>query len=168
MAIKTSLHKRKNSGYRAQALVEFAIAMPVLIVMLVGIMEAGRMVLTYALVVNASRDAVRYASAYGRSDDGYIKYENCAGINSVAVKSALIIPVTVTITYDSGPGTSSIGTCTPLTSTNANIPADTGSRVTVTVQASYKPVIKLIPLGNRTFTSESSRTILGIYDLPNP
>lgn len=169
MTIKTSSRKNKLRGARAQALVEFSIALPVMIVMLVGIMEVGRMIITYALVNNASRDAVRYASAVGRSDasPNNYKYNDCAAIAAIARKSAYFVVLTTpTITYDSGPGTSSLGTC-PAGQTQANISVDSGDRVTVTIQATYKPVIKLIPISQRTFTATSSRTILGILDLDN-
>src|SRR4030095_5438784 len=76
---------------RAQAIVEFAIALPVLMMLLVGIMEVSRMLFMYASVVNSSRDAVRYASAYGRSDDigdgNLLKYKYCDGIEAVAKQS---------------------------------------------------------------------------------
>ena len=81
---KFNSRNQKKSGsmrpLRGQAMVEFAIALPVLLMLLIGIMEVGRMLFMYASVVNSSRDAVRYASAYGRSDDGYLKYKYCDGL----------------------------------------------------------------------------------------
>jgi Flp pilus assembly protein TadG len=172
----TALKKKSFDGMRAakraQALVEFSIALPVLLLMLVGIMEAGRMLFMYASVVNSSRDAVRYASAYGRSDvspNYYLKYKYCAGIADVARKSGFILknPV-ITITYDTGPGGTSLGSCPTGTVGEANVNVDTGDRVTVTVSATYAPIMnKLLPFGTRTFTATSSRTILGVLDLDN-
>ena len=166
--MKNLFRRKSRIGFRAQAMVEFAIALPVLLVLLIGIMELGRMVLTYALVINASRDAVRYASAIGRGEDGYNKYNNCVGIKKAAQQSAYIVTLSSTsISYTDGSGTSA-GVC-DLTSNgeDPDVTVDSNYRVTITVQASYKPIIKLIPLGTRTFTSTSSRTILGIYDLSN-
>lgn len=160
------VHRRKKTfGSRAQAMVEFAIALPVLLVLLVGIMEVGRMLLTYTLVSNASRDAVRYASTVGLDDSGtYPKYLYCAGITATANSSAYFVTLaTINISYDKGPGTSSLGTCGGVTADDVS----SGDRVTVTVTATYKPVVKLIPISQRTFTSTSSRTILGILDLGN-
>jgi Flp pilus assembly protein TadG len=158
-------HKKERFGFRGQALVEFAIALPVLLVLLVGMMEVGRMLLTYALVSNASRDAVRYASSVGLDDSGtYQKYLYCDGIKAAARSSAYFVSLTtITISYDTGPSTSSIGNCGAVTAAQIS----SGNRVTVTVTASYKPVVKLIPISQRTFTSTSSRTILGIVDLEN-
>jgi Flp pilus assembly protein TadG len=175
--IFSSRNQKKSGGMRplrplrGQAIVEFAIALPVLLMLLVGIMEVGRMLFMYASVVNSSRDAVRYASAYGRSDDGYLKYKYCDGIASVAKASGFILNLQdtdITITYDTGPGGTSLGSCPPATTTGeANINVDTEDRVSVTVSVTYNPMLSLLPIPARTFTSTSSRTILGIMDLEN-
>jgi Flp pilus assembly protein TadG len=164
--------QRSNPVRRAQAMVEFAIALPVLMALLVGIMEVGRMVLIYALVTNASRDAVRYASAYGRSDTGYLKYKYCAGIKDVATKATFNVVTlsSVEIKYDGGPTDSagSKGVCDLFASPwEDNVNVDTGDRVTVIITATYKPMITFLPISTRTITASSSRTILGIYKLPN-
>ncbi len=44
------------------ALVEFALVMPVLILLLVGILDTGRAVNAYVTISNASREGARYAS----------------------------------------------------------------------------------------------------------
>ena len=161
--------KNKLPGARAQALVEFSIALPVLIVMLIGIMEVGRMIITYALVNNASRDAVRYASAVGRSDasPNNYKYNDCAAIKGIATKSAFIVALSsITIDYYNAAGTY-IGTCDATSGGDPDISVDSNYLVKVTVTASYKPVVKLIPIGQKNFTAISRRTILGVYDLGN-
>ncbi len=170
----TAQRKRFN-GKRAQAMVEFAIAMPVLLLMLYGLMEFGRMVFIYSLVNTASRDAVRYASAYGYSDDGYLKYRYCAGIRAVAKQAAYIVPLVnsnITITYDSGPNTSSlfVNGCN---NDNPNAAGEdtrvgninSGTRVTVTVQATYTPLIGFLKLTPKALSSTNSRTILGVLSL---
>jgi len=171
MIIKLHSQKQTKQGRRAQAMVEFAIALPVLLVLLVGIMEVGRMILTYTLVNNASRDAVRYASAVGVGDDGLNKYNNCAGIKAIAQKSAFIVTLTsVSISYkdENGNTPASPGNvCDATSGEDTNISVDSNWTVTVEVQASYKPVIKLIPIGQKNFKAISTRTILGIFSLPN-
>ena len=169
MAIINFSRKSKNPGMRAQALVEFAIALPLLMLMLVGIMEVGRMIITYALVNNASRDAVRYASAVGKGDDGLNKYNNCLGIADIARKSAFIVTLSsISISYKKENGTTSAGVCDRTTAgEDSDITVDSSYLVTVSVEASYEPVVKLIPISQRTFTATSSRTILGVLDLDN-
>ncbi|MEO5887735.1 MAG: TadE/TadG family type IV pilus assembly protein [Anaerolineales bacterium] len=158
---------KKLAGSRAQAMVEFAITLPILMALLVGILEVGRMIFIYSAVNNASREAARYASAIGREDDfGYEKYRYCDGIEDMANRSAFLITLSsITITYDTGPSTSSFGTCNYSGGEDPDISVDAGDRVQVEVQADYKPMVRLIPIGNRTFTSSSARTFLGYVEL---
>lgn len=158
-----SSRKHNHSGYRAQALVEFAIALPILLALLVGILEVGRLLFIYTAVTNASREAVRYASAVGLDDSGsYNKYEYCAGIKEMARRSAYFTPLTVNITYDTGPGTGSYDTCNGAADT---VDISSGDRVKVEVIANYSPMVNLIPIPPRTITSSSARTILGLVEL---
>ncbi len=165
--LKQVFTRDANGGRKAQAIVEFAIALPVLLLLLFGIMEVGRLMLMYTLVINASRDAVRYASAVGLDDTGTQKYLNCAGIEKAAQKGAYFVTLETfdanNIVYDSGPGTASLGTCKG----NGWQNVESGSRVTVTVKAVYKPLVNLIPISPRTITATSSRTILGVFELDN-
>jgi hypothetical protein len=175
-----SRNRRKSGGVRAlraQALVEFSIALPVLLMLLIGIMEVSRMLFMYASVVNSSRDAVRYASAYGRSEDlgdgNLLKYKYCDGIRDIAKKSGFFLNLQdadIDIDYDGGPGVSLPGgpyECDETNGEDPDINVDTGDRVTVTVSADYDPILTLLPLPSRTFTASSSRTILGVLDLDN-
>jgi Flp pilus assembly protein TadG len=163
--------KKNLFGQRAQAIVEFAIALPILMALLVGIFEVGRMIFIYSAVTNASREASRFGSAIGKDDSGYFKYKYCAGIRNAANRSAFLVPLSsITIAYDSGPDTSSPGTCDAVSGEDADvIPAwvDSGKRVKVTVQADYRPMLRLLPLRQRTFTSISARTFLNIFELDN-
>ena len=160
------LRRRGQFGFRAQAMVEFAIALPVLLVLVVGVMEVGRMVLTYAMVTNASRDAVRYASAVGIGDDGYDKYNNCVGIQNLAKNSAYIVALSsVTIKYYDANGNYKWDCDRTTVGEDTDISVASNYSVKVTVEASYKPVVKLIPIGQKDFSATSTRTILGIFDL---
>lgn len=66
---------------RGQSLVEMAIALPVLVIMLLGVFEVGRALRTYMIVANASREAARFAAKPTNtdfrgttwSDIGYLK-----------------------------------------------------------------------------------------------
>ena len=170
MFIKRILIRHKLSGYQAQAMVEFAIALPILLALLVGILEVGRMVFIYAAVTNASREASRYGSAVGLDDTGnYAKYQYCDGIREMARRSAYFLNLAdndIDIDYDNGPSTSVFDSCTGNVDTAVNV--NSGSdpdRVVVTISANYSPMLTLIPISSRTITSSSARTILGILDL---
>jgi Flp pilus assembly protein TadG len=177
MNVRNHLKYSKRSSSKAQAIVEFAIALPVLLVLIVGILEVGRLLFIYSAVTNSSRNASRYASAVGFEDSGtYRKYMYCAGIRDVAVKSAYLVPtsdITVSINYDNGVSPYSNMVTDGCNATSGedvdvlNAGVSTGDRVKVTVAAQYKPMVKLIPIPPRTITSSSSKTILGIIDLDN-
>jgi len=177
------LHRQnKKASSPAQAMVEFAIALPVLFALLIGIMEVGRMVLMYTLVVNASRDAVRYAASVGLDSTGnpYARYAYCAGIKATAKSSGYFIGLQdsdITISYDDGAnlpnGTPNIlvsGGCNAVSGEDVdvlNADVSSGDRVTVQVTKTYTPLVKLLPIQPRPITSISSRTILGIFKLDN-
>ncbi|HKY55926.1 MAG TPA: TadE family protein [Anaerolineales bacterium] len=164
MFIKKFLKQNQLSGYRAQAIVEFAIVLPILMALLVGILEVGRMVFIYAAVTNASREASRYGSAVGKEDVyGYEKYRYCEGIQNAAERSAFLISLSrIDIKYDTG---SAVLICDAATGEDADISVDSGDRVIVTVEADYEPMVTLLPFPSRKFTSTSARTILGFFEL---
>jgi Flp pilus assembly protein TadG len=56
------MFRRTESG---QSLVEFALILPVLVLMLVGTLDLGRVVLANDTVSNAAREAARYAIVHG-------------------------------------------------------------------------------------------------------
>ncbi|MEX2236491.1 MAG: TadE family protein [Dehalococcoidia bacterium] len=49
-------------GERGQALVEFALVLPLLLIMLFGIIDFGRALQTYITINNASREGARFGS----------------------------------------------------------------------------------------------------------
>jgi len=165
-----SSRKNRFPGARAQAMVEFAIVMPLLLALLIGIMEFGRMVFIYTAVTNSSREAVRFASAIGFNDNTYYrKYQYCSAIRDVAKRYAFLMNLSdsnIVIEYDHGPGTSVFDTCPSGTTNDNTIVVKTGTdRVKVTVNANYSPMTKFIPIATRTFKSASARTIIGNVDV---
>lgn len=167
---ENKLPREKNGhGFKAQAIVEFAIVLPILLVLLVGILEVGRYIFMYSAMTNASRNASRYASAVGRDDNGLTKYNYCEGIKQIALRSAYLInpsDITVEITYDNGAGTQ-ISVCNlwNASQVDGDVVVKTGDRVKVRVTVQYEPMVDLVPIEGRLIESESARTILGIIDL---
>jgi Flp pilus assembly protein TadG len=171
--MKISLQIQKMPRARGQAIVEFALVLMILMVMLVGILEVGRLMFMYAAVNNASREAARYASAIGldtNPDNGVTaeKYRFCEMIKKMAQRSAFFTTPTITISYDHGPTTTAFDTCDGSVDTGVSINSGTNlDRVYITVSADYSPMVTLIPINSRTITSSSARTILGYQDLQN-
>ena len=152
-----NLNPKKN---KAQALVEFAIVLPLLMLLLYGLLEAGRILFLYSTVVTASRQAVRYGSTTGAGTNGVFRYQDCAGIKNAASRVAFLGPFdTITIEYDTGPGYSPFDTCDGTTD-NISLVGNS-NRVVVTVSEPFTPIIPLIvPITPRIITAKSARTIL--------
>src|SRR5512147_2832453 len=80
---KIMFHKtvrRKTLRERAQGMVEFALVLPLLLLLIFGVIELGRMFVIYSSVNSASREAARYGAASGLSGNNVIYYNDCAGM----------------------------------------------------------------------------------------
>ena len=66
---------------RGQTLVELALILPILVILLMGTIEFGRIFFTYLTVTHASREAARATIVHTTKDNTYIqeKVENAAG-----------------------------------------------------------------------------------------
>ena len=123
--------KREKSG---QGLVEFALILPLLLLIILGIFEFGRVLFIYSGLFNAAREGARY---------GVTSPRNYGGIRTRATEFIAMAPaedVTIQVWYDSGPGT------TP--TTDPNTVAAGVSRVLVHVEYAIAP----IPPWSRPFT----------------
>lgn len=183
------------SRSKGQAMAEFSLALPILMIVVVGLLEAGRAVFMYSTVVNASREAVRYATAYGVDENDVLHIQNCAEIRNVARRVSFLLPLEdgdIDIEYGSGstllsdpdgipasgdetygppPDTPDLGACDDTADgvedgVDTTVSLNCGERVIVTVRAQYDPILPLlIPLQGHTFESSSARTYLGVVEL---
>jgi hypothetical protein len=153
---------------RAQAIVEFMLALPVLLMLLYGVIEVGRLIFIFSSVANASRQAARYGSASGEIDNVAF-YQDCEGIRAVANQSAFIITFDeINITYDRGINPD--GTSIPIEGVDPNPAVDScpiknytvrnGDRIIVQVSTTYEPILKLLPLEPLEVVSASARSFL--------
>lgn len=159
--------KRSHFGARrrelAQNIVEFAIAAPVFLSMVIGIFEFSRALFVLASVYTAAREAVRYAIPI---TPGTPPYLDCAGIREVArnyggpggVQNADVL-----ITYDSGPGTSTTGSC-PVPAASI----DSGDRIIVQVTGHFTPAgfVPLFEFPTFNIVATNRRTILKEVVIP--
>lgn len=158
-------------------MVEFALVFPILLLVIVGLIEAARLIFIYGSVVTASREAARYGSAAGliSSDTEYFRYQDCAGIIESAEDVAFLTnpaDLTVTIEYDSGPGTAVYDTCVDESGDgidpNVDVtPATDGTprRIVVTVSTLYQTLVPVVPqLTTFTIETTSARTFLGVVE----
>ncbi|HWR65931.1 MAG TPA: TadE/TadG family type IV pilus assembly protein [Bellilinea sp.] len=145
MSISNKSKDRKSR--RGQGLVEFALAFPVFLLIILGIFEFGRLLVIYTSLYGAAREGARYGSAMEN-------IPTCgAGIESNAQRIGFLAGnLDVTITYDSGPGTPT-KSCEP---NGSNIKL--GDRVIVTASSPYNSVTGIVPA--MTLESAASRTVI--------
>ncbi len=156
----------KNRKTSAQAMVEFALALPILLTLLYGLLETGRLLFIYASTVTAARQAVRYGSATGESPNGVPYYQDCEGIIAAANNVGFINRFeTIDIAYDAGLDSSNgnpldLTPADPACGDYTEADVENGHRIIVEVTAQWVPIVPIVPLEPFTITSQSERTIL--------
>jgi len=136
--------------------VELAFVLPLVVVLLLGIIEMGRLMATYEGVVSASREGARYGTAIGAGSSGAPRYSDCSGMRAAAKQVAPgVTDAHITITYDHGPSSSTFLTCAGSSVPAAAVqPLD---RVVVTVTRPFEFVTGLLP--GVTLTGIDRRTL---------
>ena len=156
-------HLRRSDG---QGIVEFALILPLLLLVVFGIIELGRLLVVYSSVGTASREAARYASASGESASGVPYYMDCNGTQDAARRMGVLVgTMTITISYDEGQNPdpnldpvpiSSDCVLNPVSEDDINL----GDRVVVSVSANYQPLLPLVNLPPFVISSKTARTIV--------
>jgi Flp pilus assembly protein TadG len=140
---------------RAQGMVEFALVLPLLLLVMFAVIEFGRLLFIYSAVFTASREAARYGAAVGDVGNSVPHYQDCAGITAAARRITNLAGLnTITISYDDGNG-NSLGTC-PSGAANVGL----GDRVIVDVSATYQPILPLVHIPAFPISSQTARTVL--------
>ena len=151
-------------------MVEFALILPLLLMLLLGTIEFGRLIFIYVTVTSASREGARYGSAVGgNASTGLPRYRDCTGMRTAAKKVGFLAGIQdsdIQIVYDTGPhddlslAPDEKGTC--VESTAVTPPTiELGDRIVVTVTGHFQPIIpRLIPIPINDITSRTARTIL--------
>ena len=165
--------KITSNKNKAQAMVEFALVLPILLLLLYGILEAGRLLFIYSTVVTASRQAVRYGSATGEGSSTIPRYQDCAGIRDAAQRVDYLNAINdddIKIYYDSGPNLSLTEFCkgSPLPATDTSFaPTNNTSRLVVTIDGDYLPIVpKIVGFLERSdaksnaIKAQSARTVM--------
>lgn len=101
-----------SAGEPAQELVEFAILLPVLLLIAFGVLDLGRTLHTSIAITNAAREGARYGMIYPSDVPGIIAAsQREAQASGIDLTTSLIdvscpegcgsgLPVRVTVTYD--------------------------------------------------------------------
>lgn len=170
------LSSHKPGHQNAQGMVEFALVMPILLLIIYGVLQVGQLIFTFSVVASASREAARYGSATGLNITGGIpRYQDCAGIRAAAQNVdflGVIADSNIVIQYDHGPTTPvysgseppikgyppPFATCTGAFSTT--IPVQSRDRIVVLVRSQFAPLAAIVRLSPMTIRSASARTII--------
>lgn len=151
-----TINNRPRPRARGQAMLELALILPVFLLILMAIVEAGRLLLIYSSVSSASREAARFGAGVGLTNRAALTppYSDCAGIIAAAQRVTFLDTLdTIAITYDN-PQTGFSHTGCPPSQINV------GDRIVVTVTATYQPIVPLLQINAIPITSETRRTIL--------
>src|SRR5262249_22604513 len=94
-------------------LVEFALILPMLLLVLFGIIDMGWIAFNFSQLYNGVREGVRYGSVTG-FNAALQQYIDCDGIRSTITRNSGfsgIKAATISITYDDGRPGSQVGSC---------------------------------------------------------
>lgn len=147
-------------------MVEFALVIPILLLIIYGLIEVGRMLFIYNTVFSAAREAARYGATTGLNEEGGVpRYQDCEGIRSAAQESGFLSnfeEADILIWHDDGEDNNQVSYCVPGKTVDRGFSPSIGnsSRVRVQVSVEYAPLLSFIPLQPLTISSISARTIL--------
>lgn len=139
-----------------QGLVEFAIVMPIFLLLVMGIVEFGRLMIIYSGAATASREAARYGASVGASESGIAHYRDCDGIRDTAMRISGLAPVedsSITIQYDN-PSTGFFEASCPPSQ------FELGDRIIIQVSLTFEPIVPLANIPPIPISSETKRTVL--------
>lgn len=128
--------KRLHKEERGATLFETSLILLVFLTVLFGVIEVGRLTLTYVTLSNAVREGVRYAIVHGSDRTG-------SGADGPSGPSDSSQVTTVVQTLTTAAGLSNANLTVTVTYPTGNSPA---SPVTVTAAYSYIPMVSFLPL----------------------
>jgi hypothetical protein len=139
-------------------MLEFALVLPLLLLVLMAIIDFGWILLVYSNIFNATREGVRY---------GVTRPRDYYGIDSSARDKIAVVPaddVEIYVWYDHGPNTPSSDI---FTDTNQ---VQVGDRVVVDAQYSVTPITPILEpiIGQLQLRSQGARTIQTLGDAVSP
>jgi Flp pilus assembly protein TadG len=155
---------RRGRSSEGASLIEAAIALPVVLMLLFGVIDGARYVAARNTVNSASHEGARYGSSVGPGPSGNRRFVECDAIRAAALAvtgSSGLDASDITVEYDEGPDTKVFATCAIGTSPDPTTVSE-GDRVIVTVTRSFTPISPLIGdlLGPLAITSTSHRSVL--------
>lgn len=159
----------------AQGMVEFALVLPILLLVIFGIFAFGHFFFAYSSVVSASRDAARWGSAVGVTDSLIPRYQDCAAIRATAVRTGAFAGVSpvdgpdnsstagIYIGFDHGP-TDPDEDFDDCSDEHGPTNLAYGDRINVRVTVMYHTIVPLVNIPDIPISATTSRTV--VQNLP--
>lgn len=162
-----SVHRLRRE--RASTVVEFALIAPILLLLLFGILETGRLVFFSTTVWTAAREGARFATTVDDAG-GTPNYLDCAEIRAAA-KAKIVTRIEdadITIAYRDPTGATVADCGLGPAPTAALVPS--GSTVEVTVSGTYEAVVPIVAvfLDGVGLDSRQTRTIFVEEEVGGP
>lgn len=156
------LRKRSGRLSLGQSVTEMALVLPIMLFLVYGVFELGRVVFIFSALNNATREAARFGAATGLSD-GTPSFLNCAAIRRAARESAFLANLNdsdIQIAYDT-PVSSTMTIFARCGETGLD-PDDIrqGDRIVITVTRKVEPILPVLPTGGFSLHFATARTIL--------
>jgi hypothetical protein len=144
-----------TDGTAGLALVEVAIMAPVIAILLISISDIGLFAVRQMQVQHAAQVGARYASAHT-----YNSLSISSAVQNDETTFTITVPANTPVQFCGCPtatGLTNVGT--PPCSSTCAVGGVAGTYVTVSAQATYKPVLVTTILGSSSIFSASSHTL---------
>ncbi len=170
--IKRNPNPIHKNSQKAQGMVEFALALPLFLLLLLGVIECGRLLMTFIAVFSAARETARYGAAVGTTDTGIQFDHDCVGMREAATRVGYLGGVQanqVQITLLNSDG--SIKDANWCTEDNSYKESKLSDIIEVKVDGRFWSILPLVNIPNLPVSSTSSRTIVQnveVYGTPQP
>jgi Flp pilus assembly protein TadG len=144
--------RRPERRQRGQSLIEFALALPIFLVLLLGVLDFGRLLFTYVSLTNSAREMARVLAVPATSNSAAIAaFTNPATILGATNAATDLVTVNV---YDSSGALqgSQTGACSlPLSTANCTVPARAASSEGGWLDVSVSYTFRYVPLFRAPF-----------------
>jgi len=147
----------RNNLQKGATLVEFAVVLPLLLVLIFGIVEFARIATEFTTVRTAAREGARFATTIGE-DPANPHYVDCAAILAAARDKAVVGNLQeIRVEWDGGYKCSD-----PAAADDTGPPAaedvTTGTAITVTVKSEFDSVVPVLEIFLDGITIDSKQT----------
>ncbi|MCP4360589.1 MAG: pilus assembly protein, partial [Chloroflexi bacterium] len=157
---------KRRERDEGQGILEFALVLPILLLLLFGVIEAGRLFFIYTATAAASREGARYGATVGEVSPGVPRYLDCTGIEDAVIRAGNMAAIdrnNIVIVYDGGFDSGIPNPSDPTPTPYSDCPTtensvSLGDRIVVDVITEYEPLVPIVnidPMDIRAITARS-------------